>query len=174
MDRIACGGRRRYSPLRIYILRHGIAEDAPAGGSDADRALTQEGKQKLRRVLERARDAGVRPDVILTSPLKRADETAALAAGVLNVKRELIKTKALLPGGSAERVWNEIRAQNADEVLLAGHEPLLSRVVAFLLGCPALRVNMKKAVLVSVETETTSAQPRATLNWILIPKIAGE
>jgi phosphohistidine phosphatase len=160
--------------LRIYILRHGIAEDAPAGGSDADRALTQEGKQKLRRVLTRAREAGVCPDVILTSPLKRAVETAALAAGVLNVKQELVQTKALLPGGSPERVWSEIRAQNTGELLVAGHEPLLSRVVAFLLGCPALRVNMKKAALVSVEMESTSAQPHATLNWILTPKVAGE
>jgi phosphohistidine phosphatase len=160
--------------LRIYILRHGIAEDAPAGGSDADRALTQEGKQKLRRVLARARDAGVCPDVILTSPLKRAIETATLAAGVLNVKEELVQTKALLPGGSPERVWHEIREQTVDEVLVAGHEPLLSRVVAFLLGCPALRVNMKKAALVSIEMETISAQPRASLNWMVTPKVADE
>ncbi len=160
--------------MRIYILRHGIAEDAPAGGSDADRALTQEGKQKLRRVLGRAREAGVCPDVILTSPLKRAVETAALAADVLHVKGAFVQTKALVPGGSPERVWNEIRAQNAEEVLVAGHEPLLSRVVAFLLGCPALEVNMKKAALVSIEMEVAGAQPHATLNWMLTPKVAGE
>jgi phosphohistidine phosphatase len=159
--------------LRVYVLRHGIAEDAPPGGADADRALTQDGKQKLRRVLERARDAGVRPSLILTSPLKRAAETAQIAASVLNVKRETCATKALLPAGSPERVWSEIRAQNAEEVLIAGHEPLLSGVVAYLLGSPAVQVHMKKAALVSIELVTVDPQPRGALNWMLTPKVAG-
>jgi phosphohistidine phosphatase len=160
--------------LRIYILRHGIAEDAPPGGSDAVRALTQEGKKKSRAVLECARRAGVRPDVILTSPLKRAVETAEIAAAVLGVQGESIRTSALAPSGSPERVWKEIRARKAEGILLAGHEPLLSTVIAFLLGCPALQVTMKKAALVSIEVETQEAQPKGSLLWMLTPKLAGE
>jgi phosphohistidine phosphatase len=159
--------------LRVYVLRHGIAEDAPPGGSDADRVLTPEGKQKLRRVLERARDAGVRPLLILTSPLKRAVETAEIAAAVLNVKREIVATEALLPEGSAQRVWNEIRAHDVEELLMAGHEPLLSMVVAYLLGSPAMQVHMKKAALVSIELETPGQQPRGALSWMLTPKVTG-
>jgi len=159
--------------LRVYVLRHGIAEDAPPGGSDADRALTQEGKQKLRRVLERARDSGVDPGLILTSPLKRAVETAEIAATVLRVGSELVRTNTLLPAGSPERVWKEIRAHKVEELLIAGHEPLLSGVVAYLLGSPAVQVNMKKAALVSIELETAHPQPGGALNWMLTPKIAG-
>jgi len=159
--------------LRVYVLRHGIAEDAPPGGSDADRALTQEGKQKLRRVLERARDAGADPGLILTSPLKRAVETAEIAATVLRGGSELVRTNALLPAGSPERVWKEIRAHKVEELLIAGHEPLLSGVVAYLLGSPAVQVNMKKAALVSIELETAHPQPGGALNWMLTPKIAG-
>ena len=49
--------------MDIYLLRHGIAEDARPGISDSDRALTREGRDKLRRVLKRAQEAGdVRPD----------------------------------------------------------------------------------------------------------------
>ena len=74
--------------MRIYVLRHGIAEDAPPGGSDSDRALTLEGRRKLRGVLEHARRAGVVPDIILTSPLKRAVETADLeCAGAVEFAR---------------------------------------------------------------------------------------
>jgi len=158
--------------LRIYILRHGIAEGAHARGSDADRALTQEGKQKLRRVLERAKAAGVRPSLVLTSPLKRALQTAEIAAAILDVKPEPVRTKALLPENQPEGVWSELRAQNAEEVLIAGHEPLLSRVVAFLLGVPALQVNMKKAGMVAVTVEIMGAQPRGIFEWMLTPKIA--
>ena len=158
--------------MRIYILRHGIAEDAPAGGSDANRALTQEGKQKLRAVLERARRAGVRPAVILTSPLKRALETAEIAASILEVSGDLVRTNALALNSSPERVWKEIRAQKAEEILLAGHEPLLSTLVAFLLGCDALMVRMKKGALVCVDADAEGTQPRGVLNWMLISKLA--
>ncbi len=158
--------------MRIYILRHGIAEDAPAGGSDANRALTQEGKQKLRAVLERARRAGVRPAVILTSPLKRALETAEIAASILEVSGDLVRTNALAPNSSPERVWKEIRAQKAEEILLAGHEPLLSTLVAFLLGCDPLMVRMKKGALVCVDADADGTQPHGVLNWMLISKLA--
>ena len=160
--------------MRIYILRHGIAEDAPAGGADADRALTQEGKQKLRSVLDRARRAGACPSIILTSPLKRAVETAEMATSILDVAADLVRTNALAPSGSPERVWKEIRARKDDEVLIAGHEPLLSTLVAFLLGCDALMVRMKKGALVCVDVEDEGTQPHGMLNWMLIPKLAGQ
>ena len=163
----------RDSHLRIYVLRHGIAEDAPPGGSDAGRALTEEGKQKLRNVLTCAREAGVKPSLILTSPLKRAVQTAEIAARILKVKQEPLETSALLPSGSPQRVWSEIRAQQAEELLLAGHEPLLSTVVGFLLGSPALRIDLKKAALVSIDLESPAPEPHGILNWILTPKLAG-
>ena len=154
-------------------MRHGIAEDAAPGGTDADRALTQEGKKKLRGVLESARRAAVHPDVILTSPLKRAVETAEIAAAVLGAKYDLVRTNTLVPPSSPERVWKEIRSRKAEAILLAGHEPLLSMVVAFLLGCPALGVRMKKGALVAIEVETGETQPHGVLLWMLTAKLTG-
>ena len=55
-------------PVSIYLLRHAIAEDARPGMSDRERALTDEGRERLRRVLKRARAAGVVPSLILSSP----------------------------------------------------------------------------------------------------------
>jgi phosphohistidine phosphatase len=159
--------------VRIYILRHGIAEESSRGVSDAARVLTAEGKKKLRQVLGRAREAGVRPSIILTSPLKRALQTAEMAAAVLDVKRELVTTNALAPTSTPQRVWNEIRARHTDRVLIAGHEPLLSQVVGFLLKCPALQLDLKKGALVSLDVETGESGPSGTLEWILTPKLAG-
>jgi len=158
--------------LRIYILRHGIAEDAPAGGFDAAVALPSKGKEKLRNVLARANAASVRPSVILTSPLKRAVQTAEIAAEVLKVKQEWIQTNALVPSGSPPRVWTEIRSHKVDELLIAGHEPLLSKVAAFLLRCPALRLDLKKGALVSIDVETAEPEPHGVLKWVLTPKLA--
>ena len=169
---MARSGRGKDNLLRVFILRHGIAEDAAPGGSDALRALTPLGVRKLRRVLKQARAAGVRPSVILTSPLKRAMQTAAIARVMLNVKREPVTTDALAPMGTPPRVWGEIRAQLAERVLITGHEPLLSRAVAFLLRCPALQLDLKKGALVSVEVDGGASEPHGLLKWILTPKLA--
>ncbi len=80
--------------MEVYILRHGIAEKTRAGGSDAERALTQEGRQKLRQVLRLARSAEVNPSLILTSPLVRAVQTAEVAAEIFSYQHEVVRTDA--------------------------------------------------------------------------------
>ncbi|MBV8904023.1 MAG: histidine phosphatase family protein, partial [Acidobacteriia bacterium] len=78
--------------MELYLLRHGIAENGRPGLKDADRALTAEGKDKLKRVLVRARGAGVEPGVILSSPYRRALETAQIAAESLGYRGKIVQT----------------------------------------------------------------------------------
>ena len=118
--------------MELYLLRHGIAEDHAA--TDADRQLTDEGRQKLHRVMKRAAAAGVEPSLILSSPYKRALETAEIAASELHYKGEILRTGSLTPDSSPPSLWSEIRDhRNEPAILLAGHEPLFSSTVAFLL-----------------------------------------
>src|SRR5215831_5241928 len=112
--------------MEVYILRHGIAEKMGSGGSDAERALTPKGRQKLRQVMRLARAAAVRPSIILTSPLVRAVQTAEVAAAIFAYRREVVRTNVLLPTASPQEVWQELRSRkNEPELLLVGHEPLL-------------------------------------------------
>ena len=161
--------------MQIYLLRHGIAENARTGQPDSERALTAEGREKLRRVLRRARAAEVNPGAILSSPYRRALETAEVAAESLGFKSEIERTSALVPEASPYDAWEEIRTRRPDaSVLLASHEPLMSSLAAFLLGCPALQVDMKKAALVRIDCDRLGAQPRGVLKWMLTPATAGE
>jgi len=160
--------------MEIYILRHGIAEDAPPGQPDSERALTSDGRKKLRSVLRAAASAGVAPSLILTSPYKRALQTAQLAAEILDYKGELLRTKALEPGGSPKDVWDEIRVHKDEaRILLAGHEPLFSRLMAYLLGSPNLQVDFKKGAMACIELERFPAEPHGVLRWMLTSKLAG-
>jgi len=160
--------------MEIYILRHGIAEDGGAGQPDSERALTPEGRKKLRNVLRTAAKAGVAPSLILTSPYRRALETAQLAAEVLAYKGELLRTRALEPGSDPRAVWEEIRVHKDEPaLLLAGHEPLFGRLSAYLLGCPSLQIDFKKGALACVEIDHFGAEPRGVLRWMLTPKLAG-
>jgi phosphohistidine phosphatase len=156
--------------MQIYLLRHGIAEDSTP---DSERALTAEGREKLRRVLARARSADVSPSLILSSPYRRATETAEIAVEVLGCQGKVVKTRALVPDASPFDTWAEIRQRQGESaILLASHEPLMSSLAAFLLASPALVVDMKKAALVRVDCDRIGPEPKGVLKWMLTPATA--
>ena len=159
--------------MEIFLLRHGIADDARHGLPDAERALTKEGKEKLRRVLKRAAEAGVKPTLIVSSPLKRARETAEIAAEVLDYPGQIVQTEALEPNASPAAAWSEVRSHGDDElILLASHEPLMSSMLSFLLNSPALRTDFKKGALARVLVEASGPAPRCELKWLITPALA--
>jgi phosphohistidine phosphatase len=159
--------------MEIYLLRHGIAEDNASSGKDADRRLTDEGRNKLRRVLERAHTAGVNPSLILTSPYRRALETAKIAARELGYEGKIIRTPALTPESSPQQLWDAIREHRGEAaVLAAGHEPLFSATVAHLLGSPRAMVHFRKGALVRIDVESSGPLPAGVLQWMLTPKLS--
>ncbi len=161
--------------MQIYLLRHGIAEDGRPGRPDSERALTEEGRDKLRRVLKRARQSIGVPGLVLSSPYRRALETADVAAEVLGYEGKVVRTRALVPDSSPFDAWEEIRSHSTERsILLASHEPLMSSMVAFLLDSPALQVDMKKAALVRVDCERIGPEPGGVLKWMLTPAVTGE
>lgn len=161
--------------MRLYLLRHGIAENGRAGSPDSERALTAEGRRKLKDVLGVARMAGVAPDLIVTSPYKRALQTAEVAAQVLGYQAGLVHSEALTPDGSPADVWTEVRAyRDQNNVLLVSHEPLMGNLFGYLLGVPALHVDFKKGALARIDFDTFGPHPRGVLRWFLPPKLAAD
>jgi phosphohistidine phosphatase len=161
--------------MEIYILRHGLAEDAHGGMRDADRPLTPEGAKKLQPVLRRARAIDVRPAVILTSPYRRARETAQVAAEALRNGSKLVESRALTPEAAPEGVWDEIRIHKSEaQIMIVGHEPLLSSVYAYLLGAALVQIDVKKGSLGRVDVDRFTGQPRGVLRWLIHPKLAGD
>jgi phosphohistidine phosphatase len=159
--------------VELYLFRHGIAEDGQPGKPDSDRALTDEGRRKVAEVLKTARRAGVQPSLIVSSPYLRAAQTAKVAVEELRYEGDVIETEALVPHGSPDSVWSELRDYREESaILLAGHEPLLGHLVSYLLASPALRVDMKKAAMVRIDVEGFGATPHGQLRWMLTPKLA--
>jgi phosphohistidine phosphatase len=154
-------------------MRHGIAEDGQPGGKDSARALTAEGRKRLRAVLRRAKEAGVAPGLILSSPYVRALQTAEIAAKELGYSAEILRTRVLEPASQPEAAWEEIRLyKDHDQILLTGHEPLFGRLAAYLLGAPALEFDFKKGAIVRIDIEHPGPRPRGVLKWMLAPKLA--
>jgi phosphohistidine phosphatase len=158
--------------MEIYLFRHGIAEDGEPGQPDSLRELTDEGRAKTADVVKLARKSGVRPSLILTSPYVRARQTAQIAADQLGYEGDLAVIDSLVPHGSPENLWRDVRDYaHENAILLAGHEPLMSRLVAYFLNAPALRVEMKKAAMVRIDIESLRAAPHGILRWMIVPRM---
>ncbi len=159
--------------MHVYLLRHGIAEEERLHLSDSERALTADGRRKLRQVLKTAAEAGVKPSLVLSSPLKRALQTAQIAKELLGYEGEVLQTRALTPGSQPEQVWEEIRVHRDEPgVLLVGHNPLFDNLAVYLLGASHLSIEFKKGALMRIDVESFGIHPKGVLCWYLTPKLS--
>ncbi len=150
--------------MQIYLLRHGIADDPRPGQADSERALTAEGRKRLRAVKRRADLATM---FTLSSPYLRAMQTAAIFGG------EIVQTRTLEPGANPEDAWNEIRLfKDKTQILCTTHEPLCGRLAAYLLNAPSLQIDVKKGALIRIDVDRLGPKPHGTLKWMLVPKLA--
>jgi phosphohistidine phosphatase len=125
----------------IWLLRHG---DAAEGSPDAERPLTDKGREQSRAVGAALKAIGVELDACLTSPKVRAAETARLACQQLGDVEPQLEPK--LAGGPFDA--EALAAGLGDEVLLVGHDPDFSAAVHSLTGA---QVRMKKGGLAGVD-----------------------
>jgi phosphohistidine phosphatase len=158
--------------MQVYLLRHGIAEER-AGVDDASRALTPEGRKKLQQVLRAAVKADVVPSLMVSSPLKRAVQTAAIAKSLLRYSGAVLQSTALAPNATPEQVWKELRIHHDQPaVLLVGHNPLFSDLARYLLDSPHLRLDFKKGAMMRVDIERLTTPPAGILRWYLTAKLS--
>jgi len=161
--------------MEIVILRHGEAgKRVPASGEDAQRQLTVAGKAEVTEVAQAMKDLGLKFDVIATSPLKRARQTAEIAAKVLGSKRALEEWEELKPEGDRKALYGRLSRMKRDSsILIVGHEPYLSTTIGDLItGGRDARILLKKAGVARLELSVFSPTPQAELRWLLTPRIA--
>jgi phosphohistidine phosphatase len=133
--------------MEIWLLRHAAAEDRARSGRDEDRSLTPEG-------LARAEAVGrglavLEPGIsrIVTSPYRRARQTAEAAAKALGIA--VSESQALEPERDPEEILIEV-ADSGDSVLLVGHQPHLGALLGRLVAGPGVDIPMKKASVARV------------------------
>lgn len=170
--------------MKLFIMRHGPAEDSAATGLDSDRALTPKGRDRVRGVARALKDANELPSSILTSPLLRALQTASIVREELHLGQAPFDEHAWLGMlGRARELVDQLRAANAqatpvtgrpthrDGVMIVGHEPELSSLVHGLTG---EIVHMDKAMVVGVGFADSGPAdplaPPARLLFVFEPK----
>lgn len=161
--------------MELYLIRHGIAQQLGLKNdfTDEKRTLTSEGRERMRDIARGLRKLGVQLDLLLTSPLTRALETAEIVAEVLGFsKKEIIQTGGLSPGGAADELFAEIKSHTGVEaVALVGHEPYLGELAARIVQCNGrLAIDLKKGSVCGINVVETVPSLRGELVWLMTPK----
>lgn len=148
--------------MLLYFLRHADAI------YEGERPLSDKGRQQMKRVCRFLKEAGVQVDRLFTSPLLRAVETAEPAGEALGLEVEV--TDLLDSGASlAELVELLEGCGPEDAVMLVGHEPDFSEMIAELTGG---QLEVKKAAVALVACEEI-APDAGMLQWLVPPKLMG-
>lgn len=160
--------------MELYVIRHAISE--PLGKrnefSDEKRPLTDSGRDRMREITKGLHKLGVQFDLLLTSPLTRAIQTAEIIAAAFNVEaQEIRQTASLGPGVSAQALFAEIKIYTGVEsVALVGHQPDLGLLVSSIIGSAAPTIQLKKGGVCCVNVSETVPAFRGDLVWLLTPK----
>lgn len=155
--------------MLVYFVRHGIAEDGAAMDDDL-RALSEEGREKTAEIGRGLRQAGCEPELVATSPLLRAEQTAEILADELRVGHPPVTRPCLQPGGNFAEFMKWLEELDAGSVMVVGHMP---DIAEFAQRCMTGRIlfsmTFKKAAVCCVEFEEEPAAGRGRLEWLMQP-----
>jgi phosphohistidine phosphatase len=153
----------------LYFLRHGRAEHH-SDGPDAERELTKRGRQELEAAGSLWKRVKLRPEVIITSPLVRAVQTAEIARSALDVKNDPKTDDRLGPGAS----WAAMGQAMADHhqaarVMFVGHNPDFESAVEVLSGGASVR--LRPGSVACLEFPGVPELGQGEIAWLLDPDL---
>lgn len=158
--------------LELYLIRHGVAaqrgEEYP---DDSKRPLTSDGIARLRKEAKGLDALNVTFDVILSSPLVRARQTADVFADVMKGKPPVQTMEALTPAESPAAVIQELgRHMRKTSIALVGHEPNMGELAAHLIGSK-VAVPFKKGGICRIDFSVFPPKGKGQIVWFLPPRV---
>ncbi|MBI5060076.1 phosphohistidine phosphatase SixA [candidate division KSB1 bacterium] len=158
--------------MEVYLLRHAIAADRGTPGLvDDDRPLTADGIDKMKKAARGIAELAKGFDLVLTSPLIRAQETARIAAEATSSSERIGVAKELLPTATTREMYSLLMTHRAlERILLVGHEPNLSRFATHLLGGTSSVIEFRKGSLCRIDLTPSTPRESGVLIYLLPPR----
>jgi phosphohistidine phosphatase len=152
--------------MELFFFRHGDAEPPGATATDAERQLTQTGRDDTRLVSATLQRVGVAFDQLFSSPLIRARQTSEILAAAFGLQVQVVED--LNSGAELGGIQRLLSQHPGQRTLLVGHEPDLSRMVARLIGGGRIRMGTSAVACVQMDRIEPGA---ARLMWLVTPEV---
>ena len=159
--------------MDLFILRHGEAgKKLATGNRDFERSLTVGGQKEVAHIAKSLKDLGIEFDSILTSPLKRAHQTAAIVSKIFKNEKKIEDWNELKPEGNRPELYRKLtQFKQQSSVLIVGHEPYLSDMISeIIFDGKGKHVVLKKAGLAKIGIISASPKLHGELKWLLTPR----
>ena len=153
--------------MNIYLIRHGDAEKAAIGKKDFDRELTSSGKDKMISAVSSWKNLIEKLDCIYSSPLKRALQTAEIAAEEYGIKSKIIVDKKLSPGCKSESIVEIANSEGKEDIAFVGHQPDFSEILSDLISNKGAYVEFKKGAIAKVVFGNKARLFNGTLEFLI-------
>jgi phosphohistidine phosphatase len=159
-------------PYELYLVRHGLAEErGELWPDDSRRPLTEQGMSRMRKATRGLARLGLSLDVVLTSPLVRARQTAEIVAVGLDPRPALVNVESLAPDGTYAAVVVDLEKHaRKTRIGLVGHEPAIGELAARLIGSRH-QIEFKKGAVCRIDVDEIPPGGPGDLRWLLTPKI---
>ena len=159
-------------PYQLFLIRHGVAEErGDAWPDDAKRPLSEDGIERFQKSARGLARLDVWIDVVLTSPLVRARQTAEIVASAFDPRPSIITIESLAPGGSyASLVADLEKHGRKTRIALVGHEPGIGELGARLIGSRH-SFEFKKGAVCRIDVDEIPPVGPGDLRWFLTPKV---
>jgi phosphohistidine phosphatase len=159
-------------PYQLFLIRHGIAEErGDAWPDDAKRPLSEDGIERFQRSARGLARLDVWIDVVLTSPLVRARQTADIVASAFDPRPSIITIESLAPGGSYASLLTDLEKHGRKtRIALVGHEPGIGELGARLIGSRH-SFEFKKGAVCRIDVDEIPPVGPGDLRWFLTPKV---
>lgn len=162
--------------MLLHIVRHAWAgqADADRWPDDGQRPLTAKGRKRFARLVRRLAKRGFRPELVVTSPLVRCQQTAELLAEGTGGP-PLVARSELAPGSDLEKLlaWTAETAASREEIAWVGHAPDVGQMVAALIGSVGGQIHLAKGAVATVEFAGLPQLGQGELCGLLVPKMLG-
>jgi phosphohistidine phosphatase len=162
--------------MDLYILRHGDAgPHLSSKMDDKNRSLTTLGKNDIADVARALKKFGVKIDIIFSSPLNRAYESAVIVSNILKTNGKVKVLEDLAPEGKRPIVYQQLSKQKEESVILiVGHEPQLGEIINEIIHKDAENLSnleLKKGGIVRLRMLSFKDVPFGELRWLMSPEL---
>ena len=153
--------------MKLIIMRHGKAEASHPEG-DHSRELTPKGHLQAEHQARRLAAVGLLPNLILSSPLTRARQTAETFATTAGISGPMIQNWLSCGMRPATAIEELVAYKEFKSICLVGHEPDLSSLVSWLTGSSTISIEMKTGSMAVLSVDPPSR--RAVLKMLIPAK----
>jgi len=158
--------------MNIYLIRHGEAEQTSEGKPHEERALTANGIEIIKSSIELWKKFIDTLDIVLTSPLKRAKQTANVIGSTFKSQFDVTEEICLLNGGLTEDLLSIARSLDLNDIAMVGHQPDIGNHIAMMIGANSANsanFNIPPALIAKIFFKDRPVIGKGVLEFLLPP-----